>query len=186
MIISLLLSVGAIIFVSSYAVPSTIQDFVHLRVPYGVVPSEAAHILCAGVALSAYLYDKNHFYVIFQKVYLQGMLIKATLIIFTLMPDANPDCGEFSLTKCLTRNDMLPSGHMLVALSAGLVLGPYSLLPVLLCGALLVSSHMHYSVDVILSCWLVYYLERDRLAVKNGASFPTFQDLPNSLLETPG
>jgi len=185
MLLSLIVSIGAIIYVSSFAVPSTIQDYVHLRVPFGVVPSEAAHILCAATALSAYLYDKNQFFTIFKDVYLQGMLIKASLIVFTLMPDANPECGEFSLTKCLTRNDMLPSGHMLVALCSGLVLGPYALIPVIICAFLLVASHMHYSVDVILSFWLVYYLERDRIAVKNGFSFASYKDLPNSLLETP-
>jgi len=174
MFFSFLVSLGAIIYVSSFAVPEKITDFIHLRVPYGVVPSEAAHILSGATAFGAYIYDPQHFRVIFKDVYLKGMLIKASLIVFTLMPDANPECGSFSLTRCLTRNDMLPSGHMLVALSSGLVLGKRSFIPVLICGFLLVASHMHYCVDVILSCWLVYYLERDRLAIKNGFSLQTF------------
>jgi hypothetical protein len=184
MFLSFIISIGAIIYVSSFAVPEKITDFIHLRVPFGAVPSEAAHVLCALTAFSAYIYDSSHFAVIFKEVYLRGMLIKASLIVFTLMPDANPDCGSFSLTKCLTRNDMLPSGHMLVSLSSGLVLGRWATIPVALSGFLLVASHMHYCVDVILSCWLVYFLERDRIATKNGFSVQTFQDVQNSFLQT--
>lgn len=181
MLLSFLISVGAIVFVSSYAVPLGIRDFLHERIPFGVVPSEAAHVLCGATAIVAYWLDPEHFKTIFRDVYLKGMVVKASLIVFTLMPDANPECFEWSPTKCLTRNDMLPSGHMLVALSSGLVLGPKSFPILIACAFLLVASHMHYCVDVILSFWIVYYLERDRIAVKNAGALCADSDRPHPL-----
>lgn len=154
----LLLAIACIAYVSSFDVPLKIVDAIHSRIAYGVVPSELAHILCGGMAVVAFFYNRKKFAHFFSTVYTRGMIVKASLIVFTLMPDANPECGSWSLTKCLTRNDMLPSGHMLVSLSSALVLGPNSYPFSVLAGFLLVASHMHYCVDVILSVWIVFFL----------------------------
>lgn len=77
----------------------------------------------------------------------------------TILPDSNPQCKTWHPYYCLTRNDMLPSGHMIIACCSALCLPVWGKLVAGATGVLLVASRMHFSVDVILSAWIVVLLE---------------------------
>ena len=146
--------IASVVWTSSHST-STIIDYGHVFLP--LVPSEFVHILCA--SLAAYSYTCPSFTSVFLQVYAPAMFIKATLIPFTIVPDANPECHSIHIFKCLTRNDMLPSGHMLAASCAALAIHTWwAYLMASLCGVLLVASRMHYVVDVTLSVWIVALL----------------------------
>ena len=152
------LKVGAAIFAVSWTSQHQIQkikDYGHEFLPY--IHSEIAHLTCVGLAIYAILYRPLEVWQSFIHIYAPCMFIKATLISLTILPDANPECHTLDPLKCATRNDMLPSGHMLVALCSAIALNTDMAYFVSgICGLMLIASKMHYTVDVILSCWLVY------------------------------
>jgi len=132
-----------------------IKDYGHLLLPY--IQSEIAHLTCVGLSIYALIMKPNELFQTFVYIYAPCMFIKATLISLTILPDANPECHTLDPLKCATRNDMLPSGHMLVALSSAIAVNTYLAYGTAgICGFMLIASKMHYTVDVILSCWLVY------------------------------
>lgn len=146
----------SVVFTTLHAVPPKIIDYGQLVLP--LLPSELAHVACVALVLAAYAWG-NNVYFYFVHVYAPAMFIKATLLPLTILPDSNPECKVWHPLKCLTRNDMLPSGHMLAACSASLCFESHlARLAAALCGVLLVSSKMHFSVDVLLSAWLVRLL----------------------------
>lgn len=158
---NILLSTAAVAFASWHDLKGKrIVDYVHDKLP--IVPSELPNFAVIVLVLAAIKWGRRG-WEIFDTVYSRAMLIKATLIVLTLIPDANPDCDELHPLRCMTRNDMLPSGHMLAALCAALILNhPLAYLAAGICGVLLVTSRMHYSSDVILSTWLVLLLNKIR------------------------
>jgi hypothetical protein len=148
--------VGSVIFTTLHEVPSQIIDYGQRALLQ--VPSELAHIACGGLALAAGIWGNNQLFY-FTHVYAPAMFIKATLLPLTILPDSNPECTSWHPLKCLTRNDMLPSGHMIAACCASLCFdSDLARAAAVLSGLLLVSSKMHYSVDVILSAWIVRLL----------------------------
>ena len=148
--------ISSVVFTTLHKVPEKIIDYGQNFLPD--LPSELAHIACGGLVMAAYFWGQDQaFY--FQHVYAPAMFIKATLIPLTILPDSNPECKIWHPLKCLTRNDMLPSGHMLAACTASLCFSSsWAILGAFGCGVLLVSSKMHFSVDVILSFWIVRLL----------------------------
>jgi len=147
-------AIGAVSWTSQHQI-SKIRDYGHEILPF--IRSEIAHLTCVGLCIWAAITKPWELWHCAVYIYAPCMFIKATLITFTILPDANPECHTLDPLKCATRNDMLPSGHMLVALSSALALNTdtaYALASV--CGLMLIASKMHYTVDVILSCWLVY------------------------------
>jgi hypothetical protein len=146
----------SVIFTTLHSVPAKIIDYGQNVLPD--LPSELAHVACGGMVVGAFFWGQDQLFY-FQHVYAPAMLIKATLIPLTILPDSNPECKVWHPLKCLTRNDMLPSGHMLAACTASLCFSePWAILAAAGCGVLLVSSKMHFSVDVILSSWIVRLL----------------------------
>ena len=143
---------AAVTFTTLQPRPEGIIDYGHALLPH--VSSQyanAAVVLLVTAALGA---NPKKFVSAVQSIYIQGLLIKATLILPTLIPDSDPGCETLG-SHCMTRNDMLPSGHMLAAVTAASVLGTRGAqLGAAVCGLLLISSRMHYSVDVVLSAWL--------------------------------
>jgi hypothetical protein len=147
--------VASVIFTTLHRVPPKIIDYGQSLLPE--IPSELAHVACGAMVWVAYVWGEHQLFY-FQHVYAPAMFIKATLLPLTILPDSNPECANWHPLKCLTRNDMLPSGHMLAACAASLCLPYYASAGAVLCGVLLISSKMHFSVDVILSAWLVRLL----------------------------
>jgi len=148
--------VCSVIFTTLHTVPIKIIDYGQNILPD--LPSELAHIACGAMVVCAYVWGQDQLFY-FQYVYAPAMLIKATLIPLTILPDSNTECKVWHPLKCLTRNDMLPSGHMLAACTSSLCFtSPWALVAAASCGVLLVSSKMHFSVDVILSSWIVRLL----------------------------
>lgn len=164
----LLAAVVAVAWTSSHSVEDRIHDYVHEWFP-DIIPSEIAHVLCVGLAAFAALQSfRNHTFdhamSVVTHVYSKAMFIKATLLALTILPDANTACRkELDVLSCLTRNDMLPSGHMMLALSSALILKSRCATKLAyVCGFLLVASRMHYTVDVVLAWWIVHLLENIR------------------------
>jgi hypothetical protein len=147
--------ISSVVFTTLHKVPPKIIDYGQSVLPE--IRSEIAHVACGAMVVAAYFWGQNQYF-FFQNVYAPAMFIKATLLPLTILPDSNPECAVWHPLKCLTRNDMLPSGHMLAACAASLCLPFYAFFGAGLCGVLLVSSRMHFSVDVILSAWLVRLL----------------------------
>lgn len=156
--------ISSVIFTTLHKVPPKIIDYGQWFLP--MIPSECAHVACAGMVLAASYWGQDQYFY-FQHVYAPAMFIKATLLPLTILPDSNPECTVWHPLKCLTRNDMLPSGHMLAACAASLCFeSPLALAGAAVCGVLLVSSKMHFSVDVILSAWLIRLLYLNSLVLK--------------------
>jgi hypothetical protein len=156
--------ISSVIFTTLHKVPPHIIDYGQNFLP--LIPSECAHITCAAMVFAAAWWGKDQYFY-FQNVYAPAMFIKATLLPLTILPDSNPECANWHPLKCLTRNDMLPSGHMLAASAASLCFdSPLALAGAGVCGIMLVSSKMHFSVDVILSAWLIRLLYVNSLPLK--------------------
>lgn len=151
--------VASVYFVSQFST-KTIIDLGHTFLPF--IPSVIPHVLAGGLAALAIITPQTPRTVsVFVNIYAPAMLIKALLIPFTILPDANPDCTQLHPLKCLTRNDMLPSGHMILAYCASLALGTHmSTFAAVLTGICLVASRMHYCVDIILAVVLCRLLEK--------------------------
>ena len=148
---------ASLAFTTYHDVAPQVKDYGHKAMMK--ISTLIPHALTIGLVGASFAFGKDMSYV-FNTVYAPAMFIKATLIPLTIWPDANPQCKVWHVWHCFTRNDMLPSGHMITALSAALTLPPMALAVAGLTGVTLVASRMHFSVDVILSCWLVYLLHR--------------------------
>ncbi len=145
-IVSCIVSVN---FVSQFYTKEII-DFGHRYLP--IVDSRIPHLLSVGLSIIAIIYDPKKSLYFVQTVYAPAMFKKALLLPFTILPDANPECYRLDLFQCLTRNDMLPSGHMILAMTAAQVIDTWpAYFTTLFIGLTLISSKMHYSVDVILA-----------------------------------
>jgi len=161
-IFQILAGIASVIWTSSHST-SKIIDYAHEYLP--VLPSEIPHILCGSLAVGAFYWARDETFKIITQVYAPAMFIKATLIPITIVPDANPLCTQLHPLNCLTRNDMLPSGHMLIAISAAMALKTYWAYTLATLGGIaLVASRMHYTVDVTLSIWLCVLLKQNGMA----------------------
>jgi len=147
--------VTSLAFCTYHDVQPVPKDYGHLYLPR--ISTTIPHILTYILCFSSLLFGDNVMYV-FTRVYAPAMFIKATLMPLTIFPDANPECKVWHPLHCLTRNDMLPSGHMTLALCAALTLNPVGMVLAGITGVCLIASRMHYSVDVILSSWLIFLL----------------------------
>ena len=147
---------ASLVFTTLHPVLNHIKDYGHIHFPE--LSTTVPHIACNLLIAAALTIGKNTTQV-FLHVFAPAMFIKATLMPLTILPDANPRCKEWHPYYCLTRNDMLPSGHMIMACSAALCLPVWGKIGAGITGVLLVASRMHFSVDVILSAWLVVLLE---------------------------
>ena len=158
----ILVGIASVAWTSSHST-SKIIDYAHEYLP--TIPSEIPHVLCASLAIAAAHWEWDATVRTIVHVYAPAMFIKATLIPITIVPDANPLCTELHPLKCLTRNDMLPSGHMLIAMSSAIALNTYWAYTLASLGGLaLIASRMHYTVDVTLSIWLCILLKQNGLA----------------------
>lgn len=149
---------ASVTFVSQFYTTKII-DWGHLYLPSisSSIPHVAAGVLTV-VALVAPGIDSMR---ILTQVYAPAMFIKSILIAVTILPDANPECTSLHPLKCLTRNDMLPSGHMIAAYCAALALKtPYANATMLFTAVTLVASRMHYTVDCVLAVVLCHLLNR--------------------------
>lgn len=149
--------IASLAFTTYHDVAPQVKDYGHKALAR--VSTAIPHALTMALVCAAFAFGKDVAYIV-NTVYAPAMFIKATLIPLTIWPDANPQCKTWDLWHCFTRNDMLPSGHMITALSAALTLPPWALSIAGITGVTLVASRMHFSVDVILSGWLVYLLHR--------------------------
>lgn len=149
--------IASLAFTTYHDVAPYVKDYGHKALMR--ISTAIPHALTVGLAALAFGFGTDMPY-IFNNVYAPAMFIKATLIPLTIWPDANPQCKTWNAWTCLTRNDMLPSGHMITVLCAALTLPPWAMGVAGLTGVTLVASRMHFSVDVILSCWLVYLIHR--------------------------
>jgi hypothetical protein len=147
--------ISSLVFTTLHAVAPAIKDYGHAILPK--ISTTIPHVSAWGLVAVAYIFGTNQLEV-FTNVYAPAMFVKATLMPLTILPDANPECKVWHPIHCLTRNDMLPSGHMIMATSAALCLPAPALAIAGLTGISLVASRMHFSVDVILSTWIVYFL----------------------------
>jgi hypothetical protein len=147
--------VASLAWCTVHDVDSKIRDYGHIYLPRisPMIPHALTYCLVGCSALWG-----NNIRAVFTQVYAPAMFIKATLMPLTILPDANPQCKVWHPMHCLTRNDMLPSGHTILALSAALTLPTPWLAVAGATGVTLVASRMHFSVDVILSCWIVMLL----------------------------
>ena len=157
-IAQVLACVASLAFCTMHDVQQKPKDYGHqlFKKP---ISSAVPHALTYALVAASLLLGCNH-YTIFTKVYAPAMFIKATLMPLTIMPDANPECVVWHPVHCLTRNDMLPSGHMILALCAALTLPPWCMFMAVITGISLIASRMHFTVDVILSVWLVTLLQK--------------------------
>jgi len=146
--------VSSLVFTTLHSVAPNIKDYGHEILPK--ISTTIPHVLAWGVVGVAYVFGSNHLEV-FTQVYAPAMFVKATLMPLTILPDANPECKVWHPLHCLTRNDMLPSGHMIMVTSAALCLPAPALVFAGITGITLVASRMHFSVDVVLSSWIVYF-----------------------------
>ena len=153
--LSILACVASVYFVSQFST-TTIIDWGHVYLP--PIPSFIPHVLAGGLGAASLFTSKIRRVV--TDVYAPAMLIKAILIPFTILPDANPDCSTLHPLKCLTRNDMLPSGHMIIAYCASLAIGTHmSKFAAIVTGVCLIASRMHYCVDILLALVLCRLLD---------------------------
>lgn len=109
---------------------------------------------------------------VIQKVYAPSMLIKGIAGLLTVLPDADPNCaGPYDMLTCFTRNDMLPSGHMILACSvaASANWNLVSKLSAAAVGLSLILAKTHYSADVLLAVVLVKLLDERRRLNSTGA-----------------
>ena len=156
-VIQLVTCFASVSFVSQYFTLKII-DFGHNFLP--TIPSEIPHVLAGVLVASACFFaPKKEKISILQNVYAPAMFIKASLIPWTILPDANPACSQLSTLGCLTRNDMLPSGHMIAAMCAAAAINHnLAYLAAVTTGIMLVASRMHYTVDVVLAIWICHLL----------------------------
>ena len=153
--------VASVSFVSQFYT-TTIIDWGHLVLP--TISSFIPHVTAGALTIVALVRPTVDSMRILTQVYAPAMFIKSMLISVTLLPDANPECTSLHPLKCLTRNDMLPSGHMILAYCASLALGTQlSVFAATLTGICLVASRMHYCVDVILAVVLCRLLGRRKI-----------------------
>jgi len=150
---------ASLVFTTMHPVLGHIKDYGHLNLP--LISTTWPHLSSLALASLALLVGQDTTRV-FLHVYAPAMFIKATLMPLTILPDSNPQCKTWHPYYCLTRNDMLPSGHMIIACSSALCLPVWGKLVAGATGVLLVASRMHFSVDVILSVWIVGLLELRR------------------------
>jgi hypothetical protein len=148
---------ASLVFTTIHPVLEHIKDYGHLHLP--LISTSWPHMTSFSLAALAFFVGQDTTRV-FLHVYAPAMFIKATLMPLTILPDSNPQCKTWHPYYCLTRNDMLPSGHMIIACSAALCLPFWGKILAGATGVLLVASRMHFSVDVILSVWLVALLEK--------------------------
>jgi hypothetical protein len=149
--------IASLAFCTFHNVQTKPKDYGHLLLAH--ISTAIPHALTYGLVAAALLGGNNLMHV-FTNVYAPAMFIKATLMPLTILPDANPQCVEWHPIHCLTRNDMLPSGHMILALCAALTLHPCFMVIAGITGVCIVASRMHYSVDVILSSWIIFLLNK--------------------------
>jgi hypothetical protein len=149
--------IASLAFTTYHDVAPQVKDYGHSAL--AKISTFVPHSLTIALVSAALAFGEK-VPLIIETVYAPAMFIKATLIPLTIWPDANPQCKVWNVWHCLTRNDMLPSGHMITALSAALTLPQPALFVAGVTGVTLVASRMHFSVDVVLSCWLVYLLHR--------------------------
>jgi hypothetical protein len=155
-IAQVLACIASLTFCTYHDVQTKPKDYGHLFLSQ--ISTSIPHALTYGLVGAALLGGSNLWY-IFSTVYAPAMFIKATLMPLTIMPDANPQCVVWHPIHCLTRNDMLPSGHMILALCAALTLPPWGMMVAGITGVCIIASRMHYTVDVILSAWIIFLLK---------------------------
>ena len=155
---------ASVSFVSRFYTTKII-DWGHLALPIisSVIPHVTAGVLTAVALVNPGVESMR----ILTRVYAPAMFIKSILISVTILPDANPECTSLHPLKCLTRNDMLPSGHMIAAYCAALALNhPFANGLATLTAVCLVASRMHYTVDCVLAVVLCYLLNKNSKCVK--------------------
>lgn len=152
---------ASVTFVSQFYTTKII-DWGHLVLP--VISSVIPHVTAGALTVVALITPGIDSMRILTEVYAPAMFIKSILIAVTILPDANPECTTLHPLKCLTRNDMLPSGHMIAAYCAALALRhPLANVVMLFTSVCLVASRMHYTVDCVLAIVLCYLLNRNSL-----------------------
>jgi hypothetical protein len=161
---------AAVYFTSQQDTSSnTIIDYGHDFLPFSEIFQPLANVVCAVLGTYAFYYSRTELTQCMKYIYANGMLIKATLLLGTILPDSKEECrsGKEITLSCQTRNDMLPSGHMMFALTCAYALtkkskeaGFFSFAGAALCGIFLVASRMHYTTDVVLSAWLTFLLNK--------------------------
>lgn len=157
--------VASVSFVSQFYT-TTIIDWGHLVLP--TISSFIPHVTAGALTIVALVRPTVDSMRILTQVYAPAMFIKSMLISVTLLPDANPECTSLHPLKCLTRNDMLPSGHMIAAYCAALALHhPFADVLAVLTAVCLVASRMHYTVDCVLAVVLCYLLNKNSKCVKD-------------------
>ena len=150
---------ASVSFVSRFYT-TTIIDWGHLVLP--VISSVVPHVTAGALTIYALIKPRLDSMRVLTQVYAPAMFIKSILISVTILPDANPECTTLHPLKCLTRNDMLPSGHMIAAYCAALAINhPYANILTTLTAVCLVASRMHYTVDCVLAVVLCYLLNRN-------------------------
>ncbi len=87
-----------------------------------------------------------------------GFLIRSTLLLSTVWPDANALCAGRTDGICATKNDMYLSGHMLAMASCSTSPLTWSL--TIGVGVLLAMARVHYTADIVAAFWCGWLLNR--------------------------
>jgi hypothetical protein len=98
-------------------------------------------------------------------IFAMGLIVKLVMTCVTILPDSSQTCAEKSRLTMGSCNDLLPSGHMMLAFTICIVLWPmlqndkawlamFVLLTVLLL-IITIASRNHYTIDTIASLFIV-------------------------------
>ena len=165
-IVCMTASALSVLYTSLQPVPKAPIDAVHTwQDTHGIlldayVPQCCTALIAVSAAFLAYS-DLAKFCKVFRNVYAPAMLFKAIVGAVTLIPDADPRCrGPYDPYTCLTRNDMMPSGHMILATSVACLSNFAIFESALACvvGATLVLAKTHFTADVLVSTVLTVLL----------------------------